>query len=171
LWSLRASVIMKNSGDGEGYLIFNWFSPLFFLDPRYYVSTFNILHINVLTTLGLLFFVIGLFTTWSEKKMDIWKKWLFVSILYLAIFNRHVSTHEYYSLPLLPPLAAFTGAGIVTLIDSIRFKNRIKKGLFITSIGFLLIFALIIPSVNKISKDDLINANPQLIERYNQIIK
>lgn len=166
LWSLRASFIMKHSGFGEGYLIFNWFNPLFFLDPRFYVSTFNIFHINVLTTLGLLFFIIGLFKTWGENNMYIWKKWLYISLLYVAVFNKHISTHEYYSLPLIPPLAAFAGAGIVTLINSVSLNNSIKKWGFSVIIGFLLFFALIIPSINKIANIDISKINPVLIERY-----
>src|SRR3989344_8479080 len=131
IWSIRASIIMKDQGYGGNYSILNWFNPLFFLDYSFYISVFNILHINVLTTLGLLFFIIGLFCSWSEKSMDLWKKWLFASILYVAFFNRHVSTHEYYSLPLLPPLAAFTGAGISLVFKSISFQSATVRKFFI----------------------------------------
>lgn len=166
VWSIRASMIMKGEGYAGNYAISNWFDPLLLLDYRFYTSVFNILHINVLTTLGLLFFAVGLFYGWREKSMDLWKKWLFVSILYIVFFNSHVSTHEYYSLPLLPPLAAFTGAGIVAVFESISFKNDTSKKFFISLVLLLVTFALIVPSLNRIDTFNLNNVNPILIQRY-----
>lgn len=166
VWSTRASMIMKGEGYAGNYAISNWFDPLFLLDYRFYTSVFNILHINVLTTLGLLFFAVGLFYGWREKSMDLWKKWLFVSLLYIAFFNRHVSTHEYYSLPLLPPLAAFSGAGVVSILESIGFKKNTSKKFFILSLILLITFALIFPSLNRIGAFNLNNVNPILIQRY-----
>lgn len=169
VWSIRASMIMKDEGYSGAYAILNWFDPLFFLDYRFYTSVFNILHINVLTTLGLLFFIIGLFYSWRKKSMALWKMWLFASILYAAFFNRHVSTHEYYSLPFVPPLAAFTGAGMAALFKSIDLKNITLRKFFILSILLLLTLALIIPSLTRIHNFDFKSVNPILIERYNEL--
>ena len=169
VWSIRASMIMKGEGYSGAYAILNWFDPLFFLDYRFYTSVFNILHINALTTIGLLFFIIGLFYSWREKSMALWKTWLFASILYAAFFNRHVSTHEYYSLPLMPPLATFTGAGMSAVFKSIDLKNETLRKFFVLSILLLLTFALIVPSLTRIHNFDLNSVNPILIERYNNL--
>lgn len=169
IWSIRASMIMSGQGYAGNYTISNWFDPLLFLDYRFYLSVFSIIHTNILTTLGLMLFTVGLFNCWRKKSMDIWKKWLFILILYVLFFNRHVSTHEYYSLPFLAPLAAFTGAGIAAIFGTVSLKSPFLKRLFVLTIFLFLTFGFITPYLSRINSFDFKNVNPVLIERYEKL--
>lgn len=100
---------------GAGYLIYGIFFagflgrqfggrfiPALFLSPSYYIGWLNMLNlvaggfVLTLALLGLLFF--------DEKKrrffLGLWAGY----ILFGFYFNFHISTHDYYSLPLIPIL-------------------------------------------------------------------
>lgn len=166
LWTLRASLIMKNSAY---YTLENWFNVAYFFDYKWYFSVFNILHLNVLTTLGLLFFLLGIIEGWSVKSMELWRKWLLASLIYIVIFNYNNSTHEYYSLFILPPMAAFSGLGILKISNLITIRNKLLKKVSICLIFFLITAGLIIPSLARIHNFDLNSVNPILIERYDKL--
>jgi hypothetical protein len=114
---------------GAGYLIYGIFIagylgqqfsgrfiPSLFLSPSYYVGWLNMLNlvaggfVLMLALLGLLFF--------DDKKrrflLGLWAGYA----LFGFYFNFHISTHDYYSLPLIPILAL----SIAPLADSLFSK-------------------------------------------------
>lgn len=167
VWSARASMIMKGQPYGGSYSISNYFDPKAFLDPNWYFSLIQIFHINTLTTLGLLFLLIGVFKYWFNRQFAFWRLYLIVGVFYLLLFNRHIVTHDYYGLVLVPPLAVYVGLGLRDVLSIMATKNifidRIAKTLMIT------IFAvgLIVPSITKVlSGPTEITKGSPLYERY-----
>lgn len=149
IWSIYAKKITYSSLQ-SAYTLSNWFIPKDFLTLRWYFSVFQIEHIWVLTTLGLLFYVIGVVKYFNNKKLRVWRNWLLLSLIYFAVFNYHVSTHEYYHLFLVPPAAVYVGLGLcetLNLFKSFRFIVRLV--ICILVIGTF-ILGLITPAYLKI---------------------
>lgn len=90
----------------EGYLgqqFTGRFIPALFLSPSYYVGWLNML---ILVTGGftLGFALLGLFFFEDKKNRFLTGLWAGYGLFGLT-FNFHISTHDYYSLPLIPILA------------------------------------------------------------------
>lgn len=79
------------------------FIPSLFLNPSYYIGWLNMLNL-VAGGLVLMLSLFGLFFFDKEKLRFMFGLWAgyFIFGLY---FNYHISTHDYYSLPLIPILA------------------------------------------------------------------
>ena len=79
------------------------FIPSLFLSPSYYLGWVGMLNIvigGIALTLGLL----GLFFVENEKRRFLLGLWTGYTIFGLY-FNYHISSHDYYSLPLIPIVA------------------------------------------------------------------
>ena len=158
LWYYRAGQLTTHPAIARNFDVSNWFQPQLWLQPRWYFSLFQIEHIWVLTTLGLLFFWIGLWSIVTTSlrgakrrgNLVFWLIWLVTGLFYLAIFNYHAMTHEYYHLFLLPPVAVFVGQGLNKILKITKgFSNNIR---IVSIAGILLLFilGLIQPAIKKI---------------------
>lgn len=145
IWYFRASRLTIHPAIVRNFDFFNWFQPQLLLKTRWYFSLFQIEHIWVLTTMGLLCVWLG---TWQLKNyFKIWTVWLISGMLYVSIFNYHTMTHEYYHLLLLPPLAALAGHGTAQLARilsprRVAFRMIAQGGLLMLLVGNLLSPAL-----------------------------
>ncbi|NJN80149.1 MAG: hypothetical protein HC797_06605 [Anaerolineales bacterium] len=76
------------------------FIPTLFLSPSYYVGWLNMLNL-VIGGILLMFALLGLFFFDNKKLRFILALWLGY-LIFGFYFNFHISTHDYYSLPLIP---------------------------------------------------------------------
>ena len=114
---------------GAGYLIYGIFIagylgqqfsgrfiPSLFLSPSYYVGWLNMLNL-VAGGFVLMLALLGLFFFDDKKHRFLLGLWTGYT-LFGFYFNFHISTHDYYSLPLIPILAL----SIASLADSLLTK-------------------------------------------------
>lgn len=114
---------------GAGYLIYGVFMagylgqqfggrfiPALFLSPSYYLGWLNMLNL-VLGGFVLTAALLGLFFFDKEKRRFLLGLWAGYALFGLY-FNYHISTHDYYSLPLIPVAAL----SIAPLADSLLAK-------------------------------------------------
>ncbi len=150
LWYFRAGKLTVHPAIAQNFDLANWFQPQLWLNPRWYFSLFQIQHIWVLTTLGLFLFWIGLWSIIARRKINIWLVWLASGLLYLAIFNYHAMTHEYYHLFLLPPLSIFVGLGLNQILEITRGFSKNIRTLSVAGILILFFLGLVQPAIKKI---------------------
>lgn len=79
------------------------FIPSYFLSPSYYLGWINMLNL-VIGGIPLMLALLGLFFFDDEKRRFIFGLWAGYALFGLY-FNYHISTHDYYSLPLIPIVA------------------------------------------------------------------
>src|SRR5688572_30835501 len=79
------------------------FIPTLFLSPSYYVGWLNMLNL-VTGGIVLMFALLGVFFFDDKKRRFILALWLGY-LIFGIYFNFHISTHDYYSLPLIPIIA------------------------------------------------------------------
>jgi len=112
LWSLHARNIAQAYPVlkfGGNFVFSNWFDPTMFLNFAFYKQLFLWLSGLILTPIGFTLFLVGLFIQ-SDKKGDLLlHSWLAGVVVFYLIFHKHVSTHEYYHLPLLPVASLIIG--------------------------------------------------------------
>ena len=99
------------------------FIPALFLSPSYYLGWIGMLNL-VIGGAALMIALLGLFFLEKEKRRFILGLWAGYA-LFGIYFNYHISTHDYYSLPLIPiaalslaPLADWFFAQLVKLTTS-----------------------------------------------------
>jgi hypothetical protein len=110
------------------------FIPSLFLSPSYYLGWIGML--NTVIGAGMLMFgLLGLLFFLDEKLRFMTSLWVGYFIFGL-FFNYHISSHDYYSLPLIP-IAALSIAPLVDII----FRRFINSKLIVTFILFLGLFA------------------------------
>ena len=151
IWYFRASRLTVHPAIARNFDVSNWFQPALWLNPRWYFSLFQIEHVWILTTLGLLFFWIGIWTALKRNGFALWIIWLLSGIMYLSIFNYHAMTHEYYHLFLLPPLSVFIAAGLKKIFDTIKSLTLNFRLIAIAGVLLLFILGLIQPAIKKIN--------------------
>lgn len=133
---------------GAGYLIYGIFIagylgqqfsgrfiPTLFLSPSYYLGWMNMLNL-VMGGLVLMLALLGLLFFDEKKRRFLLGLWIGYAIFGLY-FNYHISTHDYYSLPLIPiaalslaPLAEFFFAKLAELTSTklLRFSAFLFLG-------------------------------------------
>ncbi len=79
-----------------------------------------------------LFFVAGLYLLIKEKKKYGIFAWIFSCYMVFSIISYHSSSHDYYTLIILPPIAAITGVGIHKM-------TQLKYGNYLFIAWFLII--------------------------------
>lgn len=79
------------------------FIPSLFLSPSYYLGWIGMLN-NVVSGIGLMLGLLGLFFLENEKRRFLLGLWAGYA-LFGIYFNYHISSHDYYSLPLIPIVA------------------------------------------------------------------
>jgi hypothetical protein len=79
------------------------FIPALFLSPSYYLGWVNMLNL-VIGGVGLMFALLGLFFFDEKNRRFVLGLWAGYA-LFGFYFNYHISTHDYYSLPLIPVAA------------------------------------------------------------------
>lgn len=148
VWYYRAGQLTTHPAIVRNFDLSNWFQPQLWFQSRWYAAIFQIEHVWVLTTLGLLFFWIG-FWRFRQIKWGLWHAWLVCGILYLAVFNYHAMTHEYYHLFLLPPLSVIAGYGLTSIIYSTVLKHW-SKLILSAGIIIMIVTSLSLPAIIKI---------------------
>ncbi|KKS42483.1 MAG: hypothetical protein UV05_C0042G0003 [candidate division CPR1 bacterium GW2011_GWA2_42_17] len=149
LWIAHGKIYTTYPGIAVNYQLSNWFDPKLYINPRWYFSLFQIEHIWVFTTLGLVLFWIGLWRM-NRKKHFFWFAWLVNFIFYFIIFNRHAAIHEYYHLLILPPASASVGLGLHSLIGIFNRLSKLKKTIAVLIFLIVLSLNLISPALRKI---------------------
>jgi hypothetical protein len=89
------------------------FIPTLFLSPSYYVGWLNMLNL-VFGGMVLMFALLGLFFYDDKKRRFMLTLW-FGYLTFGFTFNFHISTHDYYSLPLIP-IVAFSIAPLTSFL-------------------------------------------------------
>jgi hypothetical protein len=79
------------------------FIPALYLSPSYYIGWLNMLNL-VIGGIPLMFGLFGLFFFDNEKRRFLLGLWAGYAV-FGFYFNYHISTHDYYSLPLIPIVA------------------------------------------------------------------
>ncbi|MBE0681701.1 MAG: glycosyltransferase family 39 protein [Anaerolineales bacterium] len=95
------------------------FIPAYFLNPSYYFGWVNMLNL-VIGGIPLMFALLGIFFFVDKGRRFILSLWAGYA-LFGIYFNYHISTHDYYSLPLIP-IAALSIAPLADLF----FKQLAK---------------------------------------------
>ncbi len=109
----------------EGYLGQQFggrFIPSYFLSPSYYLGWINMLNL-VIGGIPLMIALLGLFFFEDKKRRFILALWAGYALFGIT-FNYHISTHDYYSLPLIP-IAALSIAPLADLFFK-QLKIRLK---------------------------------------------
>lgn len=139
LWYTWATVVSRGGETLQhNVAVSNWFDFEVFLNPSYYSNIFGFEINLVLGPIGILLFLLGLFSR-LKSSQNLFYFWLGGVVLYFLIFNKHNMTHEYYHLPLLPIASIFIGL-VVVKIYKMFDKLIIKKILSITTL-VLFVFA------------------------------
>ena len=111
------------------------FIPTLFLSPSYYLGWLNMLNL-VMSGSVLMLALLALFF-WDEKKrrfiLGLWAGYAVFGLY----FNYHISTHDYYSLPLIP-MAALSLAPLADFLFAKLAELTSTKILRLTSYLFLL---------------------------------
>jgi hypothetical protein len=106
---------------GEQYAL--RFFPNLWLEPAWYLRWINELNHVVRLEIFLLAFGVGLVL--SKKTAFGMFLGLFIGyILYGFVFSYHVSTHDYYHLPLMVPVSLGLGLAFKVLMDAIHENRR-----------------------------------------------
>jgi hypothetical protein len=118
-----------------------WISPYFYL--RWFLTLSNAINVIwiSLAILGWLVF--------ADKPAKIFLTGLWISyIIYGFVFAHHISSHDYYSLPLIPIVALCIAPLACDLLT--RMNEKLQQSRFFQFIAFfLLIFAFALTSVNQ----------------------
>lgn len=149
IWIAHGKAYTVYPAIAVNYELSSWFNAALFFDLKWYFSLFQIEHIWVLTTPGLLLFWLGLWNI-NYKKHFYWFIWLISGIFYFFIFNRHAATHEYYHLLLLPPVSIFAGLGLKAVIGLFDNLTKYKKAIAVSAVLIVLTLGLISPALRKI---------------------
>jgi 4-amino-4-deoxy-L-arabinose transferase-like glycosyltransferase len=115
------------------------FIPTLFLSPSYYVGWLNMLNL-VMGGFVLMIALLGLFFYDDKKRRFILSLWLGY-LTFGIYFNFHISTHDYYSLPLIP-IVALSIASLSSFLFTKLTEITNTKLLRLSSFLFLL-FGLI----------------------------
>lgn len=115
------------------------FIPTLFLSPSYYVGWLNMLNL-VIGGMILTFALLGLFFYDDKKRRFMLSLWLGY-LTFGFYFNFHISTHDYYSLPLIP-IVALSIAPLTSFLFTKLSEITNTKFLRLSSFFFLL-FGLI----------------------------
>ncbi|MBL8100358.1 MAG: glycosyltransferase family 39 protein [Anaerolineales bacterium] len=111
------------------------FIPTLFLSPSYYVGWLNMLNL-VIGGFVLMVALFGLFFYDDKKRRFILSLWLGY-LTFGIYFNFHISTHDYYSLPLIP-IVALSIASLASFIFTKLSEITNTKFLRISAFCFLL---------------------------------
>ncbi len=111
------------------------FIPSYYLSPSYYFGWVNMLNL-VIGAVPLMLALLGIFFFDSEKRRFMLALWAGYALFGLY-FNYHISTHDYYSLPLIP-IVALSIAPLAEFFFSKLIQHTSTHFLRIAAIGLLL---------------------------------
>jgi hypothetical protein len=135
------------------------FIPSLFLSPSYYIGWLNMLNL-VAGGLVLMLALFGLFFFDKEKlrfMLGLWAGY-FVFGLY---FNYHISTHDYYSLPLIPILALSLAPLADFLLSKLAQLTSTKILRFVSV--FILLFGVIASLWNVRNQMNAVDYRPEAL--------
>ena len=170
-WSIRGRELTPYTAISGNFQLENWFRPNLLINLRWYASLFQIEHTLVLTSVGLIFFWIGLWRKFNTK-LNLWNLWLLCGAVYVIIFNNHSMVHEYYHIFLIPALSFFVASGLLSVWKTnISDKKYVR---YVFRVGIILIFVtgLVLPAVKRILFAPQTPAKSSEVteQRYNYVI-
>jgi len=113
------------------------FFPQLWVDPVFYLRWKNM----IASTTGFPWFIVALLSTFLVQKPA--HRWMLVGMwsgyfLYGMSLSYHISTHDYYQLPLIPLVALGLGAGAQVLLQNIRGPRLLLSVVVLTAVLFVL---------------------------------
>lgn len=131
-----------NMGFGSNWLYLitaRGFINLWF-DPKFYIFVGGSIIILLLTPLGFIGTVIGIFCSKKKDRQKILYAWLAAIIAYFYILSGANSGHIYYHLPFLPVAAIFFGVAVEWITNKHRFIKATfnQKSFILLGIGLVL---------------------------------
>ena len=81
----------------------------------------------LLTPVGFLLFLAGIWAAKDHRKRHVLYAWLIAVLAYFFVLASAVSSHWYYSLPLLPPAALFVGFAVQSIVESDRLWEWLAR--------------------------------------------
>lgn len=112
LWSNHAKNVaaLYPYLDYQGnFALSNWFDVSTFFHYSFYKTVFEWLSGMILTPIGFTLLLMGLFVKGKPSGDRLLGFWLLGVVIYDLMFHKHIHTHEYYHLPLLPVAALLIG--------------------------------------------------------------
>ena len=112
------------------------FIPALFLSPSYYLGWIGMLN-TVIGGMALMLGLLGLFFLDDEKRrfaLALWAGYAFFGIY----FNYHISSHDYYSLPLIP-IVALSLASLADWFFAQLTRLTAARPTRLVAVGFLLL--------------------------------
>lgn len=103
------------------------FQPHLLLTRDYYYGVRDLM-INALTPVGLILMVLGAFLRVKSRRGMFLHAWLLGVMVYLATFNYHAMTHDYYHVPWLPVASIFIGMSLAMVWRSRLFTQSFAPG-------------------------------------------
>ncbi|MBZ0256907.1 glycosyltransferase family 39 protein, partial [bacterium] len=133
LWYWRAHTFYLETGTTfiRQYVDFTFEKVLFHFwrDPHFWQIVSWRIGVEALMYVGVLFALIGLAPAFAKQRRWFCLAWLLAVVgLYLGTPGHHIG-HQYYSLPAIPVLTLFAGAGLAWTAATLR--RWLPRGLFI----------------------------------------
>lgn len=121
---------------GGRFFVEKWIDPYFYL--RWLMAADNVIPIS-LAALGIL----GGFMLAEKKARQINLSMLLAYILFGFTFAHHISSHDYYSLPLIPIVAIWTSQFVTGLLPALDIDNDLQKSIRTETVA-LICFAILL---------------------------
>lgn len=103
--------------------LFSIFAIRTLLNNDFYRRIFESVSIFVLTPLGIILFILGMFLKTDKKSQLVFHIWLFSLAFYILLTPYFNYIHYYYQLPLVPVVSVFIGRSFLLLTD----KNLLNR--------------------------------------------
>ncbi len=113
------------------------------VDPKFYIFVGGSVSVLLLTPLGLIGAMLGVFCAQNTQKVKILYAWLGTMILYFYVLAGANSGHVYYHLPLLPVAAIFFGFTVQWLTNQTEFLKIMFKKKSLLLLTRVLIFIIL----------------------------
>lgn len=137
LWYLHGSQMHSKFTQEQAYnyQLLNWFNPKELINSKLYLEVIKIYAGILLTPMGLVLFLMGLFIKTKGRENFIWA-WLAGAGLYLFAFITHI-WEPYYHLNILPIASIFIARAIIFI------KQKIKRSFLnyaLVGVSLLILF-------------------------------
>lgn len=123
------------------FFIEKWIDPYFYL--RWLITADNVVPL-LFTMLG----VTGAFLLADRKKKILFASMIAAYVLFGLTFAHHISSHDYYSLPLIPIIALFLGQLASKIFASFSIEKNSLNGGVLLVIALSVFFATTLQVVN-----------------------
>ncbi len=152
--ALVFTVWNATAGGNAGALFGNRFFPSLYIQPHWYQSWFMTAK-SIVGYFPLFLAVLAIFLI-PAKKTRIWYISLWAAyVLFGIVFAYHITTHDYYSLPLVPITAIGFGIGVDLVIGKISEMkpNLVAKIVIVGLFGFAAALSLLKARTDMLASD------------------